>query len=61
MRGAFIKQMKKNIYNLKTKLLVEYVDHKNIDTMLTSNMKRLLTNTIKLPNEVLATIDQQKR
>ena len=38
---------------------IEYVNHKNIEKFLTTNMKKLLTKTIKLPSHVNNTIEKK--
>ena len=46
---------------IKTNLVddIEYINHKNIEKFLTTNMKKLLTKTIKLPSEVNQKIEKK--
>ena len=37
----------------------EYINHKNIDKMLTANMKKQLTMTVKLPRQILQKIEEK--
>ena len=38
---------------------IEYINHKNIEKFLTTNMKKLLTKTIKLPSHINNTIEKK--
>ena len=40
---------------------IEYVSHRNIEKFLTTNMKKLLTKTIKLPSHVNQTIEKKNQ
>ena len=46
---------------IKTNLAddIEYINHKNIEKFLTTNMKKFLTKTIKLPSEVNQKIEKK--